>query len=140
MKYKKRFAVAAFLSAMVCVSAAALWFWSGPIGNPRIDVDGGVQFYVYEAGDVVHTGKLNSDSPVVQRLQKFLRDEGGRWHKTILTYAPGICFKSQNSSITLQQREVVVNYADEKGEWRQVAADMPAGAFEDLKKDLSRLP
>ena len=79
--------------------------------NPKVDLTRDIHFYVYDAGRIIRTGSLHANSALTQRLDKLLRDAVGKWSKSYTTFAPGIVIRGDKFSITLQQRNLILNYA-----------------------------
>lgn len=103
------------------------------------DVDLGkrVVFYVYDHGQISHTGDLEGDSAIIQMLGALIRQEKPEWRSSLKTFAPGIKFTGNQYSITLQPKVFILNYADKQGKWHQIVRDLAPEKFSEIKKLLA---
>jgi hypothetical protein len=139
---KKRYAVV----SLVALSLAVGWLACAEVSgqDPILDFSKGVHFEVYAGGHIYHSGELSDHRAALQQLRKLLHHCSGKWRRSLITYAPGIAFKTANFSIMMQQGRLIVNApaananaADAKGKWVQVICDIPPERFAEMNKTLS---
>jgi hypothetical protein len=118
-----------------CVTSAA--------PAPNLDFSKGVHFSVYASGHIIRSGDVKELSPAVQELGKVLRDCSGKWRFSLVSYAPGIEFRTDKFSINMQAKRLIVNSPanvnspDAKEKWAQVICDIPRDEFAKMSKLLS---